>query len=116
MSDAADMLEMVKKLKALAGQLEPVLKESALREVAAGGGLVIVRSEWFLVPQRARKGESGSVDPWFSLTQWEWDAEIEAGFDGWRQLSPRKRQINYDAARAWFAERLRCDQERRKAS
>lgn len=107
-------------LTAALPQIQQQVKERAVQEAIAGGAVVRIVPEYFQRPIRAKTGEPANVDPWFSLNQWEWQAEIEAGFAGWYEVNEgsgrRKTMINYEAARLWLAAKMSGQQQRREAT
>lgn len=118
--DLTNALQQLAELQSVLPAMQQALKEKAVQEAVAGGAAVIVRPEYFPRPIRARTGEPANVDPWFCLNQWEWQAEMEAGFAGWYEVNEgsgrKKIMINYEAARAWLAAKMSGQQERRAAA
>lgn len=104
-------------LAAALPEMQKQLKEAAVKEAVEGGAVVRVIPEWFPRPVRVGKGECGNVDPWFSLTQADWVAEMRAGFAGWMETTEGsgrpKVLINYAAAREWLQQKWERQKERR---
>lgn len=118
--DLTTLQKQLADLSAALPLIQEQVKERAVQEAIAGGAVVRIVPEYFQRPVRAKKGEPAHVDPWFSLNQWEWQAEIEAGFAGWYEVNEgggrKKTMINYEAARAWFAAKMSGQQQRRSAA
>jgi hypothetical protein len=116
--DLTEALKGLAAVQSLLPALQAQLKERAVQEAVAGGAAVIVRPEFFPRPVRAQKGCPGHVDPWFGLTQMDWNAEIRAGFSGWFETTEGsgkpKVMINYDAARVWLGQKMERQQKNRE--
>lgn len=86
--------------------------EAAAAALAAVGGAL--PPVWFERPRRAKKGEPGGRDPYFHRAQWDWDAEIAAGFEGWMEGNGRGVVlIHFASAVVWFEAKLRAAQRER---
>lgn len=118
--DLTALQQQLAALTAALPQIQEQVKERAVQEAIAGGAVVKVVPEYFPRPIRAQKGQAVHVDPWFGLTQADWTAEMDAGFQGWYKTNEEsgraKVMINYEAARQWLAAKMSRQQERRTAA
>lgn len=116
--DFTETLKGLAAIQSMLPALQEQLKERAVQEAVAGGAAVVVRPEYFQRPVRAQKGQPGHVDPWFGLTQTDWNNEIRSGFTGWYETSEGsgkpKVMINYEAAREWLGRKMGQQQQNRK--
>lgn len=115
--DLTALQQQLAALTAALPQIQEQVKERAVQEALAGGAVVRVVPEYFPRPIRAQKGHPVHVDPWFGLTQADWSAEMEAGFEGWYKTNEdsgrAKVMINYEAARAWLAAKMERQKQNR---
>lgn len=118
--DLTNLQKQLADLHAALPLMQAQVKERAVQEAIAGGAVVRVVPEYFPRPIRATKGAAVHVDPWFGLTQADWSAEMDAGFEGWYKTNEdsgrAKVMINYEAARTWLAAKMSGQQERRAAA
>ena len=116
--DLTTLQQQLAALTAALPEIQAQVRERAVQEAVAGGAVVRVVPEYFPRPVRAQKGQGGAVDPWFGLTQADWCAEMEAGFDGWYATTEgsgrAKVMICYEAARKWLGEKMVGQQVRRR--
>jgi len=116
--DLTEALKGLAAIQSLLPSIQEQLKERAVQEAVAGGAAVIVRPEYFPRPVRVPKGQPGHLDPWFGLTQIDWNNEINAGFSGWYETTEGsgkpKVMINYEAAREWLGRKMGHQQQNRK--
>ena len=116
--DLTSLAKQLAELTAALPQIQEHVKERAVQEAIAGGAVVRVVPEYFPRPVRAQKGQPAHVDPWFGLTQTDWTAEMDAGFEGWYKTTEEsgraKVMIHYEAAREWLAAKMTGQQARRR--
>ena len=117
--DLTAMAQQIAALSSALPEIQKQLREAAVREAVDGGAMVRVVPEWFPRPVRAGRGEAGNVDPWFGLTQADWNAEMKAGFSGWMETTEGSGRpqvmISSEAAREWLQAKWKRQMERRTA-
>jgi len=116
--DLTALQQQLAALTAALPQIQEHVQERAVQEAIAGGAVVRIIPEYFPRPIRAQRGEPVHVDPWFGLTQMDWNAEMEAGFEGWYATTEgsarAKVMIHHESARGWLAAKMEGQQGRRK--